>query len=71
MKVLHKHITTILIQSSWVLVMSLLPTAKSLALEIGSNAVLTRMENARCSLLLSVGRIEGTAMPPEWAASGV
>jgi len=38
--------------------------------ESGGNAVLSRMENAQCALQLLVGRIPGTAMPPEWAASG-
>ena len=30
----------------------------------------SRIECAQCELLVSVGRIPGTAMPPEWAASG-
>jgi hypothetical protein len=37
---------------------------------ISRGAILTRLENAQCALQISVGRIPGTAMPPEWAASG-
>lgn len=37
---------------------------------IGSNAVLSRLNSAQCALQVSVGRIPGTAMPPDWAASG-
>lgn len=28
------------------------------------------LADTRCQLVLSIGRVEGTAMPPEWAASG-
>mmetsp|Transcript_21681 Transcript_21681/g.43834 ORF Transcript_21681/g.43834 Transcript_21681/m.43834 type:complete len:297 (-) Transcript_21681:352-1242(-) len=33
-------------------------------------AVFSKIANAECALQLSVGRIPGTAMPPEWASSG-
>jgi hypothetical protein len=33
-------------------------------------ALLNRLQTVQAELLLSVGRIPGTAMPPEWAASG-
>ena len=36
----------------------------------GSDALRSRIQNAQCELLVSVGRIPGSAMPPEWAASG-
>jgi len=32
--------------------------------------LLTRLQDIQCELALSIGRIPGTAMPPEWAASG-
>ncbi len=32
--------------------------------------LLTRLQNIQCELALSIGRIPGTAMPPEWASSG-
>jgi len=35
-----------------------------------NNVLLSRIGNAQCALQLLVGRIPGTAMPPEWAASG-
>eukprot|EP00536_Pseudo-nitzschia_multiseries_P005065 jgi/Psemu1/285515/fgenesh1_pg.91_\ len=38
---------------------------------VGSReAFLSRIQTAQCGLQVSVGRIPGTAMPPEWAASG-
>lgn len=37
---------------------------------LGSEALVSRIQTAQCELLMSVGRIPGTAMPPEWAASG-
>ena len=35
-----------------------------------NKSLLSRIENAQCEIQMSVGRIPGTAMPPEWAASG-
>jgi len=35
-----------------------------------NDAVMSRIKTAQCALQVSVGRIPGTAMPPEWAASG-
>jgi hypothetical protein len=35
-----------------------------------NGSLLSRLETAQCALQVSVGRIPGTAMPPEWAASG-
>ena len=37
---------------------------------LGSDAVMPRIKTAQCALQVSVGRIPGTAMPEEWAASG-
>ena len=37
---------------------------------LGAEALLSRIKTAQCEVLMSVGRIPGTAMPPEWAASG-
>ena len=37
---------------------------------VAGDGLLSRIETAQCELLVSVGRIPGTAMPPEWAASG-
>ena len=37
---------------------------------INTQSILSRIQNEQCELQLSVGRIPGTAMPPEWAASG-
>ena len=37
---------------------------------VGSERLLSRIQTAQCELLVSVGRIPGTAMPPDWAASG-
>jgi hypothetical protein len=37
---------------------------------LGSDAVISRINTAQCALQVSVGRIPGTAMPKEWAASG-
>lgn len=35
-----------------------------------SEGLLSRIQTAQCELLVSIGRIPGTAMPSEWAASG-
>ena len=35
-----------------------------------NNALLSRLQTIQTELLLSIGRIPGTAMPPDWAASG-
>jgi hypothetical protein len=35
-----------------------------------STPLLSRLQDIQCELLLSIGRIPGTAMPAEWAASG-
>jgi len=35
-----------------------------------NTALLSRLQTIQAELLISVGRIPGTAMPPEWAASG-
>mmetsp|Transcript_27744 Transcript_27744/g.52273 ORF Transcript_27744/g.52273 Transcript_27744/m.52273 type:complete len:291 (-) Transcript_27744:327-1199(-) len=40
------------------------------AFSASSTAPLRRIATTRAELLVSVGRIPGTAMPPEWAASG-
>ena len=37
---------------------------------LGSDNVISRINTAQCALQVSVGRIPGTAMPEEWAASG-
>lgn len=57
------------------LVVSLIvPVAQALtgtgATSSTTSSLLSRLENAQCALQVSVGRIPGTAMPPEWAASG-
>lgn len=53
---------------AWITIaLALLPTTHALA----SKAVLlSRLESVQAALQVSVGRIPGTAMPPEWAASG-
>lgn len=35
-----------------------------------STPLLSRLQDIQCELLLSIGRIPGTAMPADWAASG-
>lgn len=37
---------------------------------LANNDVMSRIKNAQCALQVSVGRVPGTAMPEEWAASG-
>ena len=37
---------------------------------LGTDAVMNRIKTAQCALQVNVGRIPGTAMPKEWAASG-
>jgi hypothetical protein len=37
---------------------------------VGRDGLVTRLQSAQCELVVSVGRIPGTAMPLEWAASG-
>lgn len=37
---------------------------------MGSDGLMSRLATSQCELLVSVGRIPGTAMPTEWAASG-
>ena len=37
---------------------------------VGIESLLSRIQTTQCELLVSIGRIPGTAMPPEWAASG-
>jgi len=37
---------------------------------LGNEAFLSRIQTAQCALQVSVGRIPGTAMPEDWAASG-
>lgn len=40
------------------------------ALATTNEALLSRIQTAQCALQVSVGRIPGTAMPEDWAASG-
>ena len=42
----------------------------TLVVALGPESVFSRIANAQCELQVSVGRIPGSAMPPEWAASG-
>ena len=37
---------------------------------LANDALMSRIKTAQCALQVSVGRIPGTAMPEEWAASG-
>lgn len=51
----------------------IIPSAMALALQAvpsPSTPVQQRLVNTKCRLLLDIGRVPGTAMPPEWAASG-
>lgn len=41
----------------------------SISLAVKGNGKLS-LKSARCGLLVSIGRIPGSAMPPEWASSG-
>mmetsp|Transcript_85588 Transcript_85588/g.173667 ORF Transcript_85588/g.173667 Transcript_85588/m.173667 type:complete len:328 (-) Transcript_85588:107-1090(-) len=41
-----------------------------LAEALGNESIMSRIKTAQCALQVSVGRIPGTAMPEEWAASG-
>jgi len=36
----------------------------------GADALVSRLQTAQCALQVTVGRIPGTAMPEDWAASG-
>jgi len=49
------------------LVLLVIGTTKGLA---GNDVFASRIKTAQCALQVSVGRIPGTAMPEEWAASG-
>lgn len=40
------------------------------ALGASNDVLMSRLKTIQCELSLAVGRIPGTAMPPEWAASG-
>ncbi|KAL3788322.1 hypothetical protein ACHAWO_008551 [Cyclotella atomus] len=40
------------------------------AFSASNTALLSRLQTIQAELLISIGRIPGTAMPPEWAASG-
>uniref|UniRef100_A0A7S4N5T2 Uncharacterized protein n=1 Tax=Odontella aurita TaxID=265563 RepID=A0A7S4N5T2_9STRA len=68
--------TTMLHQGSPSIVITLLLVLLNLSWLVpfsnafGSDAFLKRLQSAQCALQVSVGRIPGTAMPPEWAASG-
>lgn len=58
-----------LLSLCWIMIaLQQLPVAKGLS--SSTSSVLSRMENAQCAIQMIVGRIPGTAMPPEWAASG-
>ena len=48
----------------------LLSCASSSAEALGTDAVMNRIKTAQCALQVNVGRIPGTAMPKDWAASG-
>ena len=48
----------------------LLSCAASSAETLGTDAVMNRIKTAQCALQVDVGRIPGTAMPKDWAASG-
>jgi len=37
---------------------------------LGTDSVMARIKTAQCALQVNVGRIPGTAMPKDWAASG-
>jgi len=50
-----------------VILICLVGFSESLA---NKDTFMSRIETAQCALQVSVGRIPGTAMPPEWAASG-
>mmetsp|Transcript_19455 Transcript_19455/g.55977 ORF Transcript_19455/g.55977 Transcript_19455/m.55977 type:complete len:330 (-) Transcript_19455:35-1024(-) len=41
-----------------------------LAEALGTDSVMSRLKTAQCALQVNVGRIPGTAMPNDWAASG-
>ncbi|CAB9502199.1 expressed unknown protein [Seminavis robusta] len=60
------RISILLLLAAGLLLLLLLQTTHAL----GSDSFLKRLETAQCALQVSVGRIPGTAMPPEWAASG-
>ena len=56
--------------SKFLLVVAILLSIRNIAEALANNAFMSRINSAQCSLQVSVGRIPGTAMPKEWAASG-
>lgn len=60
-----------IISTITILIIQIQPTNAFSAINRSSNAaLLSRLQTIQAELLVSIGRIPGTAMPPEWAASG-
>lgn len=53
-----------------VLIAIILESKDVRAFSASNAALLSRLQTIQAELLVSIGRIPGTAMPPEWAASG-
>ena len=51
-------------------VIAIIGSTKVYGFSASNTALLSRLQTIQAELLVSIGRIEGTAMPPEWAASG-
>ena len=74
----HQRLLLFLLREATLLLLLLLSLQSTLAFSFtpitpsssSSTPLLTRLQNIQCELALSIGRIPGTAMPPEWAASG-
>ena len=62
----HNHLISILL-----LFFSITTTiTNAFSLRSSNTELLSNLQTIQAELLISIGRVPGTAMPPEWAASG-
>ena len=61
----HNHLISILL-----LFLSITTITTAFSLRSSNAELLSNLQTIQAELLISIGRVPGTAMPPEWAASG-
>lgn len=61
----RNHLISILL-----LFLSITTITTAFSLRSSNTELLSNLQTIQAELLISIGRVPGTAMPPEWAASG-
>ena len=61
----RNHLISILL-----LFLSITTITTAFSLRSSNAELLSNLQTVQAELLISIGRVPGTAMPPEWAASG-